>query len=31
MKTLENLLPSWSDNLSNMYFSHARTFSISIG
>ncbi len=31
MMTLENLLPSWSDNLSNMYFSHARTFPISIG
>ena len=31
MRILENLLPSWSDNLSNMYFSHARTFPISIG
>jgi uncharacterized circularly permuted ATP-grasp superfamily protein/uncharacterized alpha-E superfamily protein len=31
LKGLESLLPSWSDNLSNMYFSHARTFSISIG
>jgi uncharacterized circularly permuted ATP-grasp superfamily protein/uncharacterized alpha-E superfamily protein len=31
LKALENLLPSWSDNLSNMYFSHARTFPISIG
>ncbi|MGA7412332.1 MAG: circularly permuted type 2 ATP-grasp protein [Bryobacteraceae bacterium] len=31
MKTVEGLLPSWSDNLSNMYFSHARTLSISIG
>jgi uncharacterized alpha-E superfamily protein len=28
---LERLLPSWSDNLSSRYFSHARTFPISIG
>jgi uncharacterized alpha-E superfamily protein len=28
---LERLLPSWSDNLSNRYFSHARTLPISIG
>jgi hypothetical protein len=25
------LLPSWSNNLSNRYFSHARTLPISIG
>ena len=31
LKALENLLPSWSNNLSNKYFSHARTFSITIG
>jgi hypothetical protein len=28
---LERLLPSWSDNLSGRYFSHARTLPISIG
>ena len=28
---LEELLPSWADNLSNTYFGHARTFPISIG
>jgi uncharacterized circularly permuted ATP-grasp superfamily protein/uncharacterized alpha-E superfamily protein len=28
---LEQLLPSWSDNLSSRYFSHARTLPISIG
>jgi len=28
---LERLLPSWSDNLSSHYFSHARTLPISIG
>jgi uncharacterized alpha-E superfamily protein len=28
---LERLLPSWSDNLSSRYFSHARTLPISIG
>jgi uncharacterized circularly permuted ATP-grasp superfamily protein/uncharacterized alpha-E superfamily protein len=28
---LANLLPSWSDNLTNTYFSHARTFAIRIG
>jgi uncharacterized circularly permuted ATP-grasp superfamily protein/uncharacterized alpha-E superfamily protein len=31
MKALESLLSSWSDNLSNMYFSHARALSVSIG
>jgi len=28
---LERLLPSWSDNLSSRYFSHARTLPITIG
>jgi uncharacterized alpha-E superfamily protein len=28
---LEGLLPSWSNNLSNRYFSHARTLPITIG
>jgi uncharacterized circularly permuted ATP-grasp superfamily protein/uncharacterized alpha-E superfamily protein len=28
---MERLLPSWSDNLSNRYFSHARTLPITIG
>jgi uncharacterized circularly permuted ATP-grasp superfamily protein/uncharacterized alpha-E superfamily protein len=28
---LERLLPSWSDNLSSRYFTHARTLPISIG
>ena len=31
LKELEKLLPSWSNNLSNTYFSHARTLPISIG
>jgi uncharacterized alpha-E superfamily protein len=31
LKDLEKLLPSWSDNLSNTYFSHARTLPITIG
>jgi uncharacterized circularly permuted ATP-grasp superfamily protein/uncharacterized alpha-E superfamily protein len=31
LKALEGLLPSWSNNLSSQYFSHARTFSITIG
>lgn len=31
LKTLEALLPSWSNNLSNTYFSHARTLPIIIG
>jgi uncharacterized circularly permuted ATP-grasp superfamily protein/uncharacterized alpha-E superfamily protein len=28
---LENLLPSWSNNLSSRYFSHARTLPVTIG
>jgi hypothetical protein len=28
---LETLLPSWSNNLSSRYFSHARTLPITIG
>ncbi len=28
---LEQLLPSWSDNLSSRYFSHARTLPITVG
>ena len=28
---LENLLPSWSNNLSSQYFSHARTLPITMG
>jgi uncharacterized circularly permuted ATP-grasp superfamily protein/uncharacterized alpha-E superfamily protein len=28
---LENLLPSWSNNLSSQYFSHARTLPINVG
>jgi uncharacterized circularly permuted ATP-grasp superfamily protein/uncharacterized alpha-E superfamily protein len=28
---LDRLLPSWSDNLSSLYFSHARTLPITIG
>jgi len=28
---MEELLPSWSNNLSNRYFSHARTLPITIG
>jgi uncharacterized circularly permuted ATP-grasp superfamily protein/uncharacterized alpha-E superfamily protein len=31
LRELEGLLPSWSNNLSNRYFSHARTLPISIG
>jgi uncharacterized alpha-E superfamily protein len=31
MRELEGLLPSWSNNLSSRYFSHARTLPISIG
>ena len=31
LEGLERLLPSWSDNLSCRYFSHARTLPISIG
>ena len=30
LQELENLLPSWSNNLSNTYFSHARTFPITL-
>jgi uncharacterized circularly permuted ATP-grasp superfamily protein/uncharacterized alpha-E superfamily protein len=31
LRDLEQLLPSWSNNLSSRYFSHARTFPIAIG
>jgi uncharacterized alpha-E superfamily protein len=31
LQALEKFLPSWSNNLSNTYFSHARTFPITIG
>jgi uncharacterized circularly permuted ATP-grasp superfamily protein/uncharacterized alpha-E superfamily protein len=31
LRDLEQLLPSWSNNLSSRYFSHARTFPITIG
>jgi uncharacterized alpha-E superfamily protein len=31
LRDLEVLLPSWSNNLSNRYFSHARTLPITIG
>lgn len=31
LKDLERLLPSWSNNLSSRYFSHARTLPITIG
>jgi uncharacterized circularly permuted ATP-grasp superfamily protein/uncharacterized alpha-E superfamily protein len=31
LQELEELLPSWSNNVSNTYFSHARTFAITIG
>ena len=31
LKELDNLLPSWSNNLSSQYFSHARTLPISMG
>ncbi len=31
VRELEGLLPSWSNNLSSRYFSHARTFPITIG
>lgn len=31
LEELEDLLPSWSNNLSNTYFSHARTLPITIG
>ena len=29
--SVENLLPSWADNISQSYFNHARTFPISVG
>jgi uncharacterized circularly permuted ATP-grasp superfamily protein/uncharacterized alpha-E superfamily protein len=31
LQEMEELLPSWSNNISNTYFSHARTFAITIG
>jgi len=31
LRQLEGLLPSWSNNLSSRYFSHARTLPITIG
>jgi hypothetical protein len=31
LEGLGKLLPSWSDNLSNLYFSHARTLPIIVG
>ena len=31
LRDLEGLLPSWSNNVSSRYFSHARTLPISIG
>jgi uncharacterized circularly permuted ATP-grasp superfamily protein/uncharacterized alpha-E superfamily protein len=31
LRGLEDLLPSWSNNLSSRYFSHARTLPVSIG
>ena len=31
LKGLEVLLPTWSNNLSNTYFSHARTLPINVG
>ncbi|MFL6417378.1 MAG: circularly permuted type 2 ATP-grasp protein [Bryobacteraceae bacterium] len=31
LKALEKFLPSWSNNLSNRYFNHARTLPITIG
>jgi uncharacterized alpha-E superfamily protein len=31
LRGLERLLPSWSNNLSSTYFSHARTLPIAIG
>jgi len=31
LRDLERLLPSWSNNLSSRYFSHARTLPITIG
>jgi uncharacterized alpha-E superfamily protein len=31
LESIEDLLPSWADNISNMYFAHARTLPITIG
>ncbi|HEY6345951.1 MAG TPA: circularly permuted type 2 ATP-grasp protein [Bryobacteraceae bacterium] len=31
LESIENLLPSWGDNISNTYFAHARTLPIRIG
>jgi hypothetical protein len=31
LMSLEELLPSWSNNLSSRYFSHARTLPITVG
>jgi hypothetical protein len=31
LRELERLLPSWSNNLTSRYFSHARTLPITIG
>jgi hypothetical protein len=31
LQNLDDLLPSWSNNVSSTYFSHARTFAITIG
>jgi uncharacterized circularly permuted ATP-grasp superfamily protein/uncharacterized alpha-E superfamily protein len=31
LQEFEELFPSWSNNISNTYFSHARTFAITIG
>jgi uncharacterized alpha-E superfamily protein len=31
LRGLERLLPSWSNNLCSMYFSHARTLPVTIG
>ena len=31
LRFIQNLLPSWADNISLTYFNHARTFPISIG
>jgi uncharacterized alpha-E superfamily protein len=31
LRGLERLLPSWSNNLSSRYFSHARTLPVTIG
>ena len=31
LRFMQNLLPSWADNISSTYFNHARTLPISIG